>query len=93
MAQVVNEFGEIKCIDDKGNIKWLSKFVVEQSSVLKDYNIVVFDAPEPLPAVESKEKSIDDYTKNELIELLKGKAEFKVTDNKETLFNLLTNLK
>jgi len=93
MAQVTNEFGEVKCIDDKGNIKWLSKFVVEQSSVLKDYNIVIFDAPEPLHAIEITEKTIDDYTKNELIELLKGKAEFKVTDNKETLFNLFTNLK
>jgi len=93
MAQVVNDSGEVKCIDDKGNIKWLSKFVVDQSSVLKDYNIVVFDAPEPLLAAEVKEKTIEDYSKSELIELLKGKVDYKSTDSKETLFNLLTNIK
>ena len=96
--QVVNEQGKIKCIDEKGNVKWFSRYMVEQSSVLKDYNITVVNAPEPmLPKIEAQVPNepviltLEGCTKAQLIEKLQGVDGWKVTDSKETLFNLYIN--
>jgi hypothetical protein len=115
MAQVKNECGDIKCIDEKGNVKWFSPYMIMEASALKMYGFRVVDALEPLlpiikpedktitPTVQDKteqesfknladdsEKSIDEYTKKEIMDELKSlNIKFNVLDPKDKLYTLL----
>lgn len=91
MAQIKNETGDIKCINEKGNVAWFSPYLVNEGMALRMNGYSVVDGIEPLLPVINSE-NIDDFTREQLKELLQGKAEFKQTDNKETLFNLYINL-
>lgn len=57
--KVVNESGDTKCIDAKGNIKWMPQSVVTNDRIMKDNGLVIFEAPEiPCVKAEIKEETI-----------------------------------
>lgn len=57
--KVVNEGGDTKCIDAKGNIKWMPQSVVTNDRIMKDNGLVIFEAPEiPCVKTEIKEETI-----------------------------------
>lgn len=95
--RVINETGDIKCITERGDIKWFSPHIVDGTNVLRDNNIKVFEAPEELkPFIVTAEQQANDgeLTKAALIEKLKeAKIEFNPQDKKEVLYNLYINQK
>lgn len=91
---VKNEFGEFKVMNDRGDIKYFSLVLIQNKQLMKDGNWTLVEKPVFIPEVDENEiKPIEDYTKPDIIELLKGKAEFNPTDKKEVLYNILLTLK
>jgi peroxiredoxin family protein len=95
--RITNETGDIKCLTEKGEVRWFSPYIVNSTNVLRDNKIKVFEAVEELkPLIKDdlvpKELTIDDYTKAKLAELLtEAKIEFNQLDKKEVLYNLYIN--
>lgn len=140
MARVYDSTGQIKCQDEKGNIKWFSPAMVLDGHALRMFNIKVVDGPEPfepkfietkneviplgtpksnIPEVVKLEETkkeefkinlddddvekeynggtseitIDDFTKDELADLLRSSnVKFNIADKKEILFEAYLKL-
>lgn len=56
--KVINEGGDTKCIDAKGNIKWMPQSVVTNDRIMKDNGLVIFEAPE-IPCVKSEKTEVE----------------------------------
>lgn len=66
MAQIVNETGDIKVINNKGEIKWFCKKIVDDAKLMKSMKYEVVNAPDSFPPIEnaeSKEKRAYKSTK------------------------------
>lgn len=138
MARVYDSTGQIKCIDERGNIKWFSPAMVLDGHALRMFNIKVIDGPEAfepkfietkmevnqidkpnsnIPEVKfeetpkedfkinleddiekeynggASEVTIDDFTKDELADLLRSSnIKFNIADKKEVLFEAYLKL-
>ena len=40
-----NETGDIKCLDEKGNIKWFPEIIVNNRRLMKERGFTVFESP------------------------------------------------
>ncbi len=60
MAKVFNESGDIKFLDEKGNVKWFSAAIADNAALMKQQGMTLFDSPEVLePKIIKSEPSLE----------------------------------
>lgn len=106
LGQIIDESGQVKCLDEKGNVKWFAPIVANNTRLMNQQGMFVFISPKKFePEVKAKAtesanentgvelKSIDDYTRDQLKEeITKLNGTFKPADGKESLYNTLKQL-
>jgi len=55
MAQIINETGDIKVMNNKGETKWFCKRIVEDKQLMKTMKYEVVNAPDSFPPFENSE--------------------------------------
>lgn len=91
---VKNEYGEFKVINNLGDEKYFSLVLIQNKQLMKDGNWSTIEKAVFAPIVdEGAIKPIEDYTKQDIVDLLKGRAEFNPASKKEELYNILLTLK
>lgn len=53
MAQIINDTGDIKVMNDKGETKWFCKRIVEDKQLMKSMKYEVVNAPDSFPPIEN----------------------------------------
>lgn len=53
MAQIKNNTGDIKVMNDKGVIKWFAPLIANNKQLMKSMNYEIVDAPDSFPLTDN----------------------------------------
>ena len=72
MSIVTNEFGQIKCIDGKGNINWFAPLIANDVQLMKQQGWTIFEGITPHYPAPIEPKQTEDVKTDYDAESLKG---------------------
>ena len=72
MSIVTNEFGQIKCIDGKGNINWFAPLIANDVQLMKQQGWTIFEGITPHYPTDAGVKQTEDVKTEFVAESFKG---------------------